>query len=204
MFARLNFDRRVEPEFIPSCEGAGHHRRRRCARRPGQVSERGKSLAAVHKPDITAVESPGEVETAAPPIPAKPKTAKSSTPSRPNVAAAKASSKSKHVGSGGSRGRAVAARSSAKSSVRTASRSSVKRAAMGSVRTASKSSVTSASKSSVKTATKTRSTHGHVVAASKRHARIAAASAANPHDQNWRTGDALGGGPLDLNLLLFR
>ena len=147
----------------------------------------GKSLAAVHKPDITAMESPGEVETAAPPIAAKPKTAKSSTSNRPNVAAAKAPSKSKHVKSGGSRGKAVAAKSSAKSSVRTASKSlvksSVKTASMSSVKSASKISVKSASKSSVKTATKSRSTHGHVVAASKRsaRARIAAASAANPH-----------------------
>ena len=31
------FDRRVKPEFIPSSEGAGHHRRRRCARRPGRI-----------------------------------------------------------------------------------------------------------------------------------------------------------------------
>jgi Cell Wall Hydrolase len=125
--------------------------------------------------------SPAKV--AAPPIPAKPKTAKSPTPTRPNVAAAKASSKSKHVKSGGSRGRAVAARSSTKSSVKTASKSSVKSAAKSSVRTASKSSVKSPSKSSVKTAAKGRSTHGRVATASKRsaRARIAAASAANPH-----------------------
>jgi spore germination cell wall hydrolase CwlJ-like protein len=138
-----------------------------------------ESLSAVHKPDIMAMESPGEVETAAPPIPAKPKIAKSPTPSRPKVAAAKASSKSKHVKSGGSRGRAVAA----KSSTKTASKSSVKSAAKSSVRTASKSSVKSASRSSVKTAAKSRSTHGRVAAASKRsaRARIKAASAANPH-----------------------
>ena len=125
--------------------------------------------------------SPAKV--AAPPIPAKPKTAKSPTPTRPNVAATKASSKSKHVKSGGSRGRAVAARSSTKSSVKTASKSSVKSAAKSSVRTASKSSVKSPSKSSVKTAAKGRSTHGRVLTASKcsARARIAAASAANPH-----------------------
>ena len=107
----------------------------------------GESLAAVHKPDITAMEGPGEVETAAPPIAAKPKTAKSSTPNRPNAAAAKASSKSKHVKSRGSRGRAVSAKSATKSSVKTASRSSVKSAAKSSVKTASKSSLKSASKS---------------------------------------------------------
>ena len=82
----------------------------------------GESLAAVHKSAITAVESPAQVETAAPPIPAKPKIAKSPTPSRPKVAAAKAS-KSKHVKSGASRGRAMAAKSSTKSSVKTASKS---------------------------------------------------------------------------------
>jgi spore germination cell wall hydrolase CwlJ-like protein len=157
----------------------------------GESTKSGESLAAVHKPEITPVESPAKVETAAPPIPAKPKTAKSPTPSRPNVAAAKASSKSKHVKSGGSRGRAVAARSSTKSSVKTVSKSSVKSAAKSTVRTVSKSSVKSASrssvkspsKSSVKTAAKSRSTHGRVAAASKRsaRARIAAASAANPH-----------------------
>ena len=139
----------------------------------GESTKSGESLAAVHKPEITAVESPAKVETAAPPIPAKPKTAKSPTPSRPNVAPAKASSKSKHVKSGGSRGRAVAAKSSTKGSVRTASRNSVKRAAKGSVRTATKSS-----KRSLKTAGKSRSIHGRVAAASKRRARIAAASAA--------------------------
>jgi hypothetical protein len=143
----------------------------------------GESLPAVHKPEITAVESPAKAETAAPPILAKPKTAKSPTPSRPNVAAAKASSKSKHVKSGGSRGRAVAAKSATKSSVKTASKSSVKSAAKSSVRTASKSSVKTAPKSSVKTAAKSRSTHGRVAAASKRsaRARIAASSGANPH-----------------------
>ena len=162
----------------------------------------GESLAAVHKPEITAVEGPAKVETAAPPIPAKPKTAKSPTPNRPNLAATKASSKSKHVKSRGSRGRAVSARSAtkssvktasrssvksaSKSSVRTASKSSVKSASKSSVRTASKSSVKSASKSSVKTAAKSRSTHGRGAAASKRSARMrnAVASAANPHDQN--------------------
>ena len=146
----------------------------------------GESLAAVHKPDITAMEGPGDVETAAPPIAAKPKTAKSSTPNRPNAAAAKTSSKSKHVKSRGSRGRAVSAKSATKSSVKTASRSSVKSASKSSVRTASKSSVKSASKSSVKTAAKSRSTHGRGAAASKRSARVrnAVASAANPHDQN--------------------
>jgi spore germination cell wall hydrolase CwlJ-like protein len=161
----------------------------------------GESLAAV-EPDITAMEGPGDVETAAPPIAAKPKTAKSSTPNRPNAAAAKASSKSKHVKSRGSRGRAVSAKSATKSSVKTASRSSVKSAAKSSVktasksslksaskssvRTASKSSVKSASKSSVKTAAKSRSTHGRGAAASKRSARVrnAVASAANPYDQN--------------------
>ena len=45
----------------------------------------GESLAAVHKPEITAVEGPAKVETAAPPIAAKPKTAKSPTPNRPNA-----------------------------------------------------------------------------------------------------------------------
>ena len=162
----------------------------------------GEPLAAVHKPEITAVEGPAKVETAAPPIPAKPKTAKSPTPNRPNLAATKASSKSKHVKSRGSRGRAVSARSAtkssvktasrssvksaSKSSVRTASKSSVKSASKSSVRTASKSSVKSASKSSVKTAAKSRSTHGRGAAASKRSARMrnAVASAANPHDQN--------------------
>ena len=120
----------------------------------------GESRAAVHKPDITAMEGPGDVETAAPPIAAKPKTAKSSTPNRPNAAAAKASSKSKHVKSRGSRGRAVSAKlatkssvkSASKRSVRTASKSSVKSASKSSVRIASKSLVSSASKRSVKTA----------------------------------------------------
>ena len=141
-----------------SCEGAGHHHRRRCARRLGNSESKstksGESLAAVHKPDITAMEGPGDVETAAPPIAAKPKTAKSSTPNRPNAAAAKASSKSKHVKSRGSRGRAVSAKSATKSSMKTASRSSSKSAAKSSVKTASKSSLKSASKSSVRTASK--------------------------------------------------
>ena len=114
----------------------------------------GESLAAVHKPEITAVESPAKVETTAPRIRAKPKTAKSPTPNRPKVAAARASSKSKHVKSGGSRGRAVAARSSTKSSVRTASKSSVKSASKSSVRTVSKSSVKNTTKSSVKSVSK--------------------------------------------------
>ena len=129
----------------------------------------GESLAAVHKPEITTVESPAKVETTAPRIRAKPKTAKSPTPNRPKVAAARASSKSKHVKSGGSRGRAVAARSSStkssvapknsvkgasKSSVKTVSRSSVKSAYKSSVKTASKSSVKSASKGSVRSASK--------------------------------------------------
>jgi cell wall hydrolase len=141
----------------------------------------GESLAAVHKPETTVVESPANMETAAPPSPAKPKTAKSPTPRRPKVAVAKASSKSKHAKSGGSRGRAVAAKSSAKSSVKTASKSLVKTAAKSSVKTASKSSVKSASKSSVKTAAKTRTTHGRVAASKLARARIAAASPANPH-----------------------
>ena len=112
----------------------------------------GESLADVHKPEITTVESPAKVETTAPRIRAKPKTAKSPTPNRPKVAAARASSKSKHVKSGGSRGRAVAARSSTKSSV--ASKNSVKGASKSSVKTVSRSSVKSASKSSVRTASK--------------------------------------------------
>ena len=131
----------------------------------------GESLAAVHKPDITAMEGPGDVETAAPPIAAKPKTAKSSTPNRPNAAAAKASSKSKHVKSRGSRGRAVSAKSATKSSVKTASRSSVKSAAKSSVKTASKSSLKSASKRSVRTASKS-----SVKSASKSSVRIASKS----------------------------
>ena len=114
----------------------------------------GESLAAGHKPEIAAVESPAKVETAAPRIRAKPKIAKSPTSNRPKAAAARASSKSKHVKSGGSRGRAVAARSSTKSSVRTASRSSVKSASKSSVRTASRSPVMSTTKSSVKSASK--------------------------------------------------
>ena len=128
----------------------------------------GELLAAVHKPEITTVESPAKVETTAPRIRAKPKTAKSPTPNRPKVAAARASSKSKHVKSGGSRGRAVAARSStkssvasqnsvkgtSKSSVKTVSKSSVKSASKGSVKSASKSSVKSASKGSVRSASK--------------------------------------------------
>jgi spore germination cell wall hydrolase CwlJ-like protein len=139
----------------------------------------GESQAALHKPEITVAESPAKVETAAPRVPAK--TAKSPTPSRPKVAAAKAS-KSKHVKSGASHGSAMAAKSSTKSSVKTASKRSVKSAAKSSV-IASKSSVKSASKSSMKTAAKSGSNHGRVAAASKRsaRARIAAATAANPH-----------------------
>jgi spore germination cell wall hydrolase CwlJ-like protein len=157
----------------------------------------GQSLDAVRKPEIMAVESPARVETTAALIPAKPDTAKSPT-RRPNVAAAKASFKSKHV-KGRSPVRTVAAKSStkssvktastgsakraAKSSVRTASKSSVKNTSKSSVKTASKSSVMSPSKSSVKTAAKNRSTHGRVASTSKRsaRARIAAAPATNPH-----------------------
>ena len=112
----------------------------------------GESLADVHRPEIKTVESPAKVETIAPRIRGKPKTAKSPTPNRPKVAAARASSKSKHVKSGGSRGRAVAARSSTKSSV--ASKNSVKGASKSSVKTVSRSSVKSAYKGSVKTASK--------------------------------------------------
>ena len=112
----------------------------------------GELLAAVHKPEITTVESPAKVETTAPRIRAKPKTAKSPTPNRPKVAAARASSKSKHVKSGGSRGRAVAARSSTKSSV--ASQNSVKGTSKSSVKTVSRSSVKSAYKGSVKSRVK--------------------------------------------------
>ena len=162
----------------------------------------GGVLGGLGDSESKSPKSGGSLETAAPPIAAKPKTAKSSTPNRPNAAAAKASSKSKHVKSRGSRGRAVSARSATKSSVKTASRSSVKSAAKSSVktasksslksaskrsvRTASKSSVKSASKSSVRTAAKSRSTHGRGAAASKRSARVrnAVASAANPYDQN--------------------
>ena len=138
-----------------------------------------ESPAAVHKSEIMAMESPGEVKTAAPPIPTKPKTAKSSTPGRPKVASAKASSKSKLVKSGGSHGRVVAAKLSTKSSLKTASKSSVKNA----TKSASKSSLKSASKSSMKTAVKSRSIHARVAAAYKRsaRARIAAATAAKPH-----------------------
>src|SRR5262249_34130756 len=138
----------------------------------------GESLAAVHKPMITSVESHAKGVTGAPPIPAKPKTAKSPTP-RPNVAAARAFSNSERVNRGGSRGRTVAAKSSKKSSVKTASKNSGNSAAKSLVRLASKSSI----KRSVKTAAKRRSSHGRVAAASKRGARtrIAAASAASPH-----------------------
>ena len=151
----------------------------------------GESLADVHKPEITTVESPAKVETIAPRIRGKPKTAKSPTPNRPKVAAARASSKSKHVKSGGSRGRAVAARSSStkssvapknsvkgasKSSVKTVSRSSVKSAYKSSVRTASKSSVKSASKGSVKTVWRSSvksASKGSVRSASKSSEKIA-------------------------------
>ena len=132
----------------------------------------GESLAAGHKPEIAAVESPAKVETAAPRIRAKPKIAKSPTSNRPKAAAARASSKSKHVKSGGSRGRAVAARSSTKSSVRTASRSSVKSASKSWVKiaprnSASKRSVKSASKSSVKIAPRKSASRSLVRTASK-------------------------------------
>jgi Cell Wall Hydrolase len=136
-------------------------------------SKSGESLAGVRKPEIAAVEIPAKVETAAPQIRAKPNTAKSPTPNRPNVAAAEVSSKSKHVKSGGSRGRAVAARSSTKSSVRTASKSSVKSASKSSVKSASRSSVKSASKSSVKSASRI-----SVKSASKSSVKIAAKAGA--------------------------
>ena len=99
------------------------------------------------------------------------------------MAAARASSNSKHVNRGGSRGRTVAAKSSTKSSVKTASKNSGNTAAKSLVRIASKSSKKSAPKSSVKTAAKRRSSHGRVAAASKRSARthIAAASAVSHH-----------------------
>ena len=124
----------------------------------------GEAPAAVHKPEKAAMERPGEVKTAAPP---KPKTAKSSTHSRAKVSAAKTSSRSKFVKSGGSRGRVVAAKLSTKSSKKTASRSSVKNAA----KTASNSSLKSASKSSMKTAVNSRSIHPRVASAYKRGAR---------------------------------
>ena len=137
----------------------------------------GKAPAAVHKPEIVAIETPGEVETAATPIPKKPRTAKSSAPSRQKVSAAKTSSRSKLVRSGGSSGRVVAARSSTKRSVKTASKSSVKNA----TKTASNSWLKSASKSSMKAAVKSRSTHARVAATYKRNARarIAAATTVN-------------------------
>jgi Cell Wall Hydrolase len=135
----------------------------------------GEAPAAVHKPEIAAMESPGEVKTAAPP---KPKTAKSSTHSRPKVSAAKASSRSKFVKSGGSRGRVVA-KLSTKSSVRSAFKSSVKNAA----KSASNSSLKSASKSSMKTAMNSRRIHPRVAATYKRRARAhsAAATTLNPY-----------------------
>jgi spore germination cell wall hydrolase CwlJ-like protein len=147
----------------------------------------GEAPAAVHKPEVAAMESPREVQTAVPPIPTKPKTAKS--PSRPTVSAAKASSKSKLVKSGGSRGRIVTAKSSTKSSVKTASKSSVKIAA----KTASNRSLKSTSKRSM-TAVKSRRIHAHVAAAYKRgaRARSAAATAANPHGRFMKSAQAAG------------
>ena len=136
----------------------------------------GEAPAAVHKPEKAAMERPGEVKTAAPP---KPKTAKSSTHSRAKVSAAKTSSRSKFVKSGGSRGRVVAAKLSTKSSKKTASRSSAKNAA----KTASNSSLKSASKSSMKAAVNSHSIHPRVASAYKRGARVrsAATTAANSH-----------------------
>jgi len=138
----------------------------------------GESLAAVHKPDITAMEDHGDVETAAPPIAAKPKTAKSSTHNRAKASVAKTSSRSKFVKSGGSRGRVVAAKLS-KSSKKTASRSSFKNAA----KTASNSSLKSTSKSSMKAAVNSHSIHPRAASAYKRNARAlsAAAATANPY-----------------------
>ena len=133
------------------------------------------SPAALHSSEITAMESPGEVKTAAPP---KLKTAKSSTSSRPKVHASKASSKSKHVKSGGSRGRVVA-KLATKISVKTASsKSSVKNVTT----TASNSSLKSASKRSMKTVM-SRRIPPRVASAYKRGARVrsAATTAANSH-----------------------
>ena len=83
----------------------------------------GGSLAAVDKAETTAVDNPAKGEAAAPRISAKPKTAKAPTASKPKVAATRASYRSKHAKSSGSRGRAVAAKPSAKSSVKTAAKS---------------------------------------------------------------------------------
>jgi spore germination cell wall hydrolase CwlJ-like protein len=133
------------------------------------------SPAALHSSEITAMESPGEVKTAAPP---KLKTAKSSTSSRPKVHASKASSKSKHVKSGGSRSRVVA-KLATKISVKTASsKSSVKNVTT----TASNSSLKSASKRSMKTVM-SRRIPPRVASAYKRGARVrsAATTAANSH-----------------------
>ena len=143
----------------------------------------GESPAAVHKSEIAAMESPGEAVMAAPPIPAKPKTAKSSTPSRGKVPAAKASSKSKLVKSGGSHGRVAAAKLSTKRSVKTASKSSVKNAAKTVKQFVSNSTLKSASKSSMRTAVKSRRIHARVASAYKRGARerSAAATVANGH-----------------------
>ena len=179
----LRFDTFSQPLTRADCGKAGmlwNERANVCTASTSTAELSLNLFPALKAPKVRV--SPARV--AAPPIAAKPKTAKSPTPSRPNVTAAKASSKSKHVKSGGARGRAVAARSTTKSSVRTASKSSVKRAAKSSVRTASKSSVKSPSKSSVKTAAKGRSTHGRVATTSKHSARAriaAAASGANPH-----------------------
>jgi hypothetical protein len=134
------------------------------------------SPAAMHSSEITAMESPSEVKTAAPP---KLKTAKSSTSSRPKVHASNASSKSKHVKSGGSRGRVVA-KLATKISVKTASsKSSVKNATT----TASNSSFKTASKRSMKTVMKSRRIPPRVASAYKRGARVrsAATTAANSH-----------------------
>ena len=124
---------------------------------------------------VAAYKGLAEVKTAAP---SKLKTAKASTSSRPKVHASKASSKSKHVKSAGSRGRFVAAKLSSKSSKKTASRSSFKNAA----KTASNSSLKSASKSSMKAAVNSHSIHPRVASAYKRNARVrSAAATANPY-----------------------
>ena len=116
-------------------------------------SQSGESLAAVQKPESTAVvEGPTKVETAAPRIRAKPKTAKSPSRNRPIVAAEEASSKSKHVKNAGAHGRAVAARSPTKGSERTASKSSEKSASKSSMSSGSSSSSLGAFKSSARTA----------------------------------------------------
>ena len=75
----VDFDR-VKPEYS---EGASHQHRRSVLDALGKSESKstkcGESLAAVHKPEIAAVESRAKVETAAPRS-AKPKTAKSPTP----------------------------------------------------------------------------------------------------------------------------